>query len=98
MEKKNVKKTMQEYKKAYGQVPDWAETISEIMPELLDPWLQIRSKAIPDGALPRKVKELVLLGINLVRNYPAGVETHLRGAMNAGANKEEIMAKGIKGI
>jgi AhpD family alkylhydroperoxidase len=91
MEAKDVAKVLLKYKDVYGQVPDWAETISEVMPEFLEPWLQIRSKVIADGALPRKVKELILLGINLVRRYPSGIETHTRGALDAGATKEEVM-------
>ena len=61
------------------------------MPELLSSWIEIRSKVIADGALTRKVKELILLGINLVRRYPSGVETHMRGALDAGATNDEVM-------
>lgn len=91
MRPNEIKKVLFRYKKAYGQIPDWAEIISEIMPELLEPWLLIRSRAIENGELSRKVKELILLGINLVRNYQAGVETHLRGALDSGASIQEIM-------
>ncbi len=91
MEPEEVKNLLAQYKKAYGKVPEWAETVSQIMPELLEPWLKIRSLVIADRVLPRKTKELILLGINLVRRYPSGMETHLRGAMDAGATKEEIM-------
>jgi AhpD family alkylhydroperoxidase len=91
MKKKEVQQLLLKYKKTYGQVPDWAETVSQIMPELLEPWLGIRSQVMVDGALPRKVKELILVGINLVRRYPSGVENHLRAAMDAGATKEEVM-------
>jgi AhpD family alkylhydroperoxidase len=91
MKKKEVQQLLLKYKKAYGQVPDWAETISQFMPELLEPWLGLRSQVMVDGALPRKVKELILVGINLVRRYPSGVENHLRAAMDAGATKEEVM-------
>jgi len=91
MGKQEVERMLLKYKNTYGQVPDWAETISEIMPELLEPWISIRSKVIADGALSRKVKELILLGINLVRRYPSGIETHMRGALDAGATQEEIM-------
>ena len=87
----NVEQLLARYKKTYGQVPDWAETVSQIMPELLGPWIEIRSKVIADGALSRKVKELILLGINLVRRYPSGVQTHMRGAMESGATEDEIM-------
>jgi AhpD family alkylhydroperoxidase len=91
MEEKDVAEILLKYKKVYGQIPDWAETIGEWMPELLDPWLQIRAKVIADGALSCKVKELILLGINLVRRYPPGVETHMRGALEAGATQHEIL-------
>jgi AhpD family alkylhydroperoxidase len=91
MEKKDADRMLKRYKEAYGRVPDWAETISKIMPDFLGPWLDMRSKVIADGALPRKMKEMILLGINLVRRYSPGIETHLRGALDAGATKEEIM-------
>ena len=91
MEAEEVKNLLLKYKKTYGQVPDWAETVSQVMPELLEHWLGIRSKVMVDGALPRKTKEFIFLGINLVRRYPSGIETHMRGAMEAGATKEEIM-------
>ena len=61
------------------------------MPELLEPWFQLRSKVIADGALPRRVKELILPGLNLIRQYPSGIETHMRGALDAGATKKEVM-------
>jgi len=91
MKKEDTEKVLLRYKEVYGQVPDWAETIGEVMPEFLEPWIQIRSRVITDGALPRKVKELILLGINLVRRYPSGIETHMRGALDAGATKQEVM-------
>jgi AhpD family alkylhydroperoxidase len=91
MKKKEVQQVLLKYEKTYGRIPDWAETVGQIMPELLEPWLGLRSQVMSDGALPRKVKELMLLGINLVRRYPSGVENHLRAAMDAGATQEEIM-------
>jgi len=91
MKSKELNKMLQKYQKIYGYIPDWAETVSQIMPELLGPWIEIRSKVIAEGALSRKVKELILLGINLVRRYPSGIETYMRGALDSGASKEEIM-------
>ncbi len=57
MEAEEVKKLLLKYKKAYGQVPDWAETVSQVMPELFEHWLGIRSRVMVDGALPRKIKD-----------------------------------------
>jgi len=91
MNSNEVREILLQYKEAYGQIPDWAETIGELMPELLNPWLQIRAKAIEDGVLSRKIKELILLAINLVRRYPSGIDAHVRGALDSGASPEEIM-------
>jgi AhpD family alkylhydroperoxidase len=91
VEAKEIEQLILQYKSSYGQVPDWVETVSQIMPELLEPWIKIRLKVAADGALPRKVKEFILLGINLVRRYPSGIENHLRAALDAGATKEEVM-------
>ncbi len=38
----DLEKLLARYKNAYGQVPDWAETVSQIMPELLGHWIEIR--------------------------------------------------------
>ena len=91
MEEEEIRRILSVYKNSYGQVPDWAETVGQIMPELLEPWIKIRLLVMADGALPRKTKELVLLGINLVRRYPSGIENHLRNALDYGATKDEVM-------
>ena len=77
--------------KIYGNTPDWTQTLAELMPEMLESWLNIRQKVADDGALSRKVKEFILIGINLVRRYPSGVENHMKKALEHGATKEEIM-------
>jgi phosphomethylpyrimidine synthase len=46
---------------------------------LLEPWLRIRSKVIADGALPRKVKELILLGELTERAWAKGVQVMIEG-------------------
>jgi len=78
-------------RKIYGNSADWTETLAELMPEMLESWLNIRQKVADDGALSRKEKEFILIGINLVRRYPSGIENHMRKALELGATKEEIM-------
>jgi len=91
MKSEEIDQVLSKYKEMFGEVPGWAEIYSQFMPEVLEPWLDIRSKALSDGALPRKMKELILLAINLVRIYPTGVESHLKNAMDLGATHDEIM-------
>lgn len=43
-----------------------------------------------DGALPRKVRELVALGVALTTQCAYCIDTHTRQARQAGASREEI--------
>ena len=42
-------------------------------------------------ALPTKIKEIILSAINAATQYERGIKTHIRGALEAGATKEEIL-------
>ena len=91
MNKKELDQLSRKCKKSVGQLQDWMETLLEDNPELLQHYMGIRDQVLVDGALPRKVKELMLMGINMVRMYQPGIENHLRMAMSLGATKEEVM-------
>ena len=91
MNKKELDQLTRKCKKSVGQLQDWMETLLEGNPELLKNYMGIRDQVLVDGALPRKVKELMLMGINMVRMYQPGIENHLRMALNLGATKEEVM-------
>ena len=78
-------------KRIYGNSADWTGPIADLMPEMLESWINIRQKVADDGALTRKVKEFILIGINLVRRYPSGIENHMKKAIELGATQQEIM-------
>jgi AhpD family alkylhydroperoxidase len=78
-------------RKIYDNSADWTEPIADLMPEMLESWITIRQKVADDGALTRKVKEFILIGINLVRGYPSGIENHMKKAIELGATQQEIM-------
>ncbi len=82
---------LEKAEKIYGHPSDWTQILSELMPDMLESWLDIRQHVADDGVLSRKIKEFILIGINLVRRYPSGVENHMRKALEHGATKEEIM-------
>lgn len=54
------------------------------------PFLELEQKAFGDGALSRKVKELMALSISIVTKCEPCMEWHLDQAMQAGATDEEI--------
>jgi len=63
--------------------------MGENAPDALYHYTQLR-KGIEGRVLPKKVTELILLGINLVRHYEFGIRVHIKGAIDAGATIDEI--------
>jgi len=44
-----------------------------------------------DGALPKKLKELIAVGISVVTNCESCMQWHIQEAVNAGADEREIL-------
>jgi len=53
-------------------------------------FLQMEKAAYADGALPRKVKELIAVGISVVRDCDSCMQWHIEQAAKAGAVKREV--------
>lgn len=88
--KKELEQIYQTYLDYYGQIPEWIKMMGDKRPDALYHYYQLRKIAVEDGVLPRKVKELILIGINLARHYEPGLRLHTKGALDAGATVEEI--------
>ena len=43
------------------------------------------------NALPEKIKEIIISAVNAATGYERGIKIHLRGALEAGASKDEII-------
>src|SRR5574341_991638 len=52
---------------------------------------QLHSKSLAEGALSRKVKELIALGIAIAARCDAFIAYHIPDAIRAGATRQEIM-------
>ena len=65
--------------------------MGKLAPEAFKAWLaldQIVSRE--DGAIPRKYRELIALGVAFTTQCPYCIEAHVKGAKTAGASREEI--------
>src|SRR3970282_2702915 len=52
-----------------------------------------------EGALPRKIKELIMVGITCALNRPRGVKLHSERALTLGATPREVLEAGeVAGI
>lgn len=54
-------------------------------------FLEMEKAAYSDGALPKKQKELIAVGISVVINCESCMQWHIEQAAAAGAIREEVM-------
>ena len=60
-------------------------------PAEFNAWLNLdKIVAREDGAIPRKYRELIALGVALTTQCPYCIEVHVKAAKAAGATREEI--------
>jgi alkylhydroperoxidase/carboxymuconolactone decarboxylase family protein YurZ len=78
------------FKRVYGEVPEWALTMHEQRPEALNDYLALRRTVMEKGALSRKEKEWILVGVNAARRYERSMLYHTRGALDAGSTLSEL--------
>jgi AhpD family alkylhydroperoxidase len=58
--------------------------------KVYEAFLAMEKAAFADGALPKKQKELIALGISVVNNCESCMQWHIEQAAAAGASFEEI--------
>lgn len=73
------------------EIPAWIEVMGQKFPIALQHYYSMRSSALDTGLLTRKIKELLLVGINAAGLYHEGMAAHMNGALQTGASKEEIL-------
>jgi len=59
--------------------------------KVYESFLAMEKNAFSSGSLDRKVKELIALGISVVINCESCMEWHIKQALDAGAEEEEII-------
>jgi len=78
------------FRSVYDSVPEWAAEFHRFSPEGFKHYTLLRNEVLRDGALSRKEKELILVGINAARRYERSMLFHTKGAIDAGATIEEL--------
>jgi AhpD family alkylhydroperoxidase len=59
--------------------------------KVYEAFLDMESAAYGDGLLPKKVKELIAVGISVVKDCESCMEWHITQAAKAGASRGEVM-------
>ncbi len=78
------------YRAHSGSVPDWVEALRHWSLGFLEGYTRIRTLALSDGQLPRKLKELVIVACHAAHLFEKGAAIHVAGARAAGASDEEV--------
>lgn len=64
--------------------------IGELAPESFQAFAALDQLAVKEGAIPRKYKELIALGVALTTQCPYCLDIHRKNAKDAGASEQEI--------
>ena len=81
----------QNYPRYYHHLQNLIGTLSDHLPAPMEAFRQLHKESVSDGALDRKQKELIALGIAMTVNCDGCIAYHVKDAMFAGATREEIL-------
>jgi AhpD family alkylhydroperoxidase len=71
-------------KRAHGR-------LLELKSEVYDAFLTLEMATYSEGALPKKTKELIAIGISVVRDCESCMQWHIEQAAAAGASRHEVL-------
>ena len=77
----------------YHDVGDlrFLKEMSKLAPTEFNAWLNLdKTVGREDGAIPRRYRELIALGVAFTTQCPYCIEAHVKSAKAAGASREEI--------
>jgi AhpD family alkylhydroperoxidase len=63
----------------------------KLAPAEFEAWLALNNIVGRDGAIPRKYRELIAIGVACTTQCPYCIEVHAKAAKAAGATREEIV-------
>ncbi|MGM1032212.1 carboxymuconolactone decarboxylase family protein [Peribacillus frigoritolerans] len=79
------------FKEVYDVVPGWVQKMHVYSPNALDHYTNLRSNIMQEGALTKKEKDILLVGMNAARLYERSMVYHTKGAMDGGATLLELV-------
>jgi AhpD family alkylhydroperoxidase len=74
------------------------EELQEELPGLMQAFMEMHGEVFSEGALSVKVKRLIMVGASVALRCEPCIRVHVRGALEAGASREEILEAASAGI
>ena len=82
---------MNKYSEEAKKVYDFIGTLSKESPKIAKGFMAMNEASAVDGAISAKYKELIALSISIAIRCEGCIACHVKGALGAGASKDEIM-------
>jgi len=79
-----------DYKADWGVLVEEAKFAGGATGDVWKAYIDLSKAVMKEGALDRKTKELIALGIGIGRLCEGCIMSHVRGALKSGATKEQI--------
>ena len=81
---------MKNFPEHYKELNTWMDKLGVAVPEVMESFSALHESSLKPGALDRKTKELIALGIAITVRCDGCISFHVHDSMQAGASKEEI--------
>jgi alkylhydroperoxidase/carboxymuconolactone decarboxylase family protein YurZ len=95
---RSLEECLRYYEAETGRMPEWVHLLKEHNPDVLYQYSNLRNHVLTDRYASRKLKELVLVGINVCEMYKEGIQIHVNNAKKLGATDEEIAEVSLVGL
>jgi AhpD family alkylhydroperoxidase len=79
------------YPEKYHRLQSLAAKLSTEIPGSLKGFSELHQKSLQDGALPKKIKELMALAISITTPCAGCIAYHVHDALKAGGSREEVL-------
>jgi len=74
------------------------EALEQELPGFMQAFMGMHGEVFSEGALSVKVKRLIMVGASVAIRCEPCIRVHTRGALEAGASREEILEAASAGI
>ena len=79
----------QHHREILDELSPQHRALRRMIPEVYQGFAALSGAALADGALPRKLKELMAMAIGIVHGCDGCIASHAQGAVRAGATTQE---------
>lgn len=82
---------MKDYATHYSELQGLMGKLKDGIPKTMSGFESLHKASTADGALSKKVKELISLGIAVTVRCDGCIAFHVKGSLSAGASREEML-------